>query len=83
MILFTAQLTIFIKIELLRAIKKYGMEKENVIYVGDEIRDIKAAMEAGIKVASVTWGYNFENVLSKYKPDFIINRPEDLLNLFK
>ncbi len=66
-----------------RAIKKYGMEKENVIYVGDEIRDIKAAMEAGIKVASVTWGYNFENVLSKYKPDFIINRPEDLLNLFK
>jgi len=66
-----------------RAIKKYGMEKENVIYVGDEIRDIKAAKEAGIKVASVTWGYNFENVLSKYKPDFIINRPEDLLNLFK
>ena len=66
-----------------RAIKKYGMEKENVIYVGDEIRDIKAAKEAGIKVASVTWGYNFENVLSKYKPDFIINQPEELLNLFK
>lgn len=66
-----------------RAIKKYGMEKENVIYVGDEIRDIKAAKEAGIKVASVTWGYNFENVLSKYNPDFIISQPEELLNLFK
>ena len=65
-----------------RAIKKYGMQKENVIYVGDEIRDIKAAKEAGIKVASVTWGYNFENVLSTYKPDFVINRPEDLLNLY-
>lgn len=66
-----------------RAVKKYGMEKENVIYVGDEIRDIKAAKEAGIKVASVTWGYNFENVLSTYKPDFIINQPQELLNLFK
>jgi len=65
-----------------RAIKKYGMEKENVIYVGDEIRDIKAAKEAGIKIASVTWGYNFENVLNKYKPDFIINKPEELLNLY-
>lgn len=65
-----------------RAVKKYGMEKENVIYVGDEIRDIKAAKEAGIKVASVTWGYNFENVLSTYKPDFIINKPKDLLNFY-
>lgn len=66
-----------------KAMKKYGMEKENVIYIGDEIRDVKAAKEAGIKVASVTWGYNFESVLSKYNPDFIINKPEELLNLFK
>lgn len=66
-----------------RAVKKYGMSKDNVIYVGDEIRDIKAAREAGVKVASVTWGYNFESVLSKYKPDFIINRPVELLQLFK
>ena len=65
-----------------RAIKKYGMEKENVIYIGDEIRDIKAAKEAGIKVASVTWGYNFESVLASYKPDFIVNQPKELLNLY-
>ncbi len=65
-----------------RAIKKYEMDKDDVIYVGDEIRDIKAAKEAGVKVAAVTWGYNFESVLNKYNPDFIINRPEELLNLF-
>jgi len=64
-----------------KAIKKFKMSRENVIYIGDEVRDIKAAKSAGIKVASVTWGYNFESVLSKYYPDFIIYKPKDLLNL--
>jgi phosphoglycolate phosphatase len=64
-----------------KAIEKFQMNKENVIYVGDEVRDIKAAKSIGIKVASVTWGYNFESVLSEYKPDFLIYRPKDLLNL--
>lgn len=66
-----------------RAVRKYGMDKKNVIYVGDEIRDIKAAKEAGLRIASVTWGYNFESVLVTYNPDFIINQPKDLLNSFK
>ena len=64
-----------------KAIEKFQMNKENVIYVGDEVRDIKAAKSIGIKVASVTRGYNFESVLSEYKPDFLIYRPKDLLNL--
>ncbi len=66
-----------------RAIRKYKLNKENTIYVGDEVRDIKAAKDAGIKVASVTWGYNFESTLSEHKPDFIINQPKDLLNFQK
>lgn len=66
-----------------KTIKKHKLDKSKVIYVGDEIRDIKAAKEAGVKVASVTWGYNFESLLSTHNPDFIINRPEELLNLVK
>lgn len=64
-----------------RAVKQYGLNKNNTIYVGDEVRDIRAAREAGVKVASVTWGYNFENVLSRYQPDYIINQPKDLLEI--
>jgi HAD superfamily hydrolase (TIGR01662 family) len=64
-----------------KAIKKYRMKKEDVIYIGDEVRDIHAAKKAGIKVASVTWGYNFESILSENKPDFIVSRPKDLLKL--
>lgn len=66
-----------------KAVKKFHMNKDSVVYVGDEVRDIKAAKEAGIKVASVTWGYNFENILSSHNPDFIVYRPKDLLNLIK
>ena len=66
-----------------KAVKKYNLNKENVIYIGDEIRDINAAKESGVKVASVTWGYNFESILAEHKPDYIINQPKDLLNLVK
>ncbi len=65
-----------------KAMKKYKLEKNNVIYVGDEVRDITAARNAGIRVASVTWGYNLESILFKNNPNYIINQPKDLL-IFK
>ena len=64
-----------------RVIRKLNLSKDEVIYIGDETRDIKAAREAGIRVAAVTWGYNVERVLSEYKPDFLIRRPVELLSL--
>ena len=66
-----------------RAIKKYRLEKEEVIYVGDEIRDIEGAQKAGIRVAAVIWGYNDFNLLEEGKPDFVIRKPQDLLKLFQ
>jgi len=63
------------------AIKKYGLSRPETLYIGDEIRDITAARSAGIKIASVTWGFNFESVLTEHKPDFIIYRPSELLDL--
>ncbi len=68
---------------LLNSLKRHHLKKEETIYVGDETRDIRAARAAGVKVASVTWGYNFESKLAEYKPDFIIDRPQDLLNLLQ
>lgn len=68
---------------LLYALKKQNLKKDETIYVGDETRDIKAARAAGLKIVSVTWGYNFESKLAEYKPDFIINRPQELLDLLQ
>jgi phosphoglycolate phosphatase len=68
---------------LIKSINKFRLNKEQTIYVGDETRDIKAARAAGVKIAAVTWGYNFESKLFEYKPDFFINRPKELLNLLQ
>jgi phosphoglycolate phosphatase-like HAD superfamily hydrolase len=64
-----------------KAIRKLKLTKADVIYIGDEVRDIDAARAAGIKIASVTWGYNLESVLTENKPDYLLNQPRDLLNL--
>ncbi|NMB91987.1 HAD-IA family hydrolase [candidate division WWE3 bacterium] len=64
-----------------KAIKKCKANKDDVIYIGDEIRDINAARSSGVKIASVAWGYNLESVLSSNNPDYIIYQPKDLLKL--
>ena len=52
-----------------------------VIYIGDETRDIEAAKKAGVKIAAVTWGYNSTKALQARKPDYIFNKPEELVEL--
>ncbi len=64
-----------------KLLKKYNYPKNNVLYIGDEVRDIDAAREAHIKIASVTWGFNSEKGLMKNNPDFVIKTPKDLKNI--
>ncbi len=63
------------------AIRKHKLLKEKIIYVGDETRDIQAAKKSKIKVAAVTWGFNSVHVLTKYNPDFILDQPQQLLEI--
>jgi len=64
-----------------RVLKKYEFFKRNVVYVGDEVRDIDAAREAGIKIVSVSWGFNSKEVLGSNKPNYIVDTPAELLGL--
>ncbi len=74
--------SVFGKTKSLRKIlKKERIAKTDSIYVGDETRDVEAAHKVGLKVASVTWGYNNKKILSTYRPDFLIEKPEDLLKI--
>lgn len=66
---------------LLKMIAANNLTLEQVIYVGDEARDIDAAHRLGIKAAAVTWGYNSTQALSKHNPDYILTCPEELLDL--
>ena len=52
-----------------------------VLYVGDEVRDIEAARKSRIKIVAVTWGFNDAQLLEEHKPDFLINKPSELLDI--
>ena len=68
-----------------RLLKKLMKEKRiphaDLIYIGDEIRDVEAAKKAGIKVIGVTWGYNTKTALLTSHPDHIVEKPEELKNI--
>jgi phosphoglycolate phosphatase-like HAD superfamily hydrolase len=59
------------------------VEKEEAIYIGDEVRDIEACKKCGIECIAVTWGFNDREILEKYNPDYLIDKPEQLLNILK
>jgi len=58
-----------------------NINPEEVIYVGDEIRDIDAAKKTGIKVIAVGWGFNSPQALAAQNPNFLIQHPQELIEI--
>lgn len=65
-----------------RILKEGDLNPENVYYIGDEVRDIVSANKAGIKTIAVTWGFNKKEILEKTKPDYLFEKPLQILELF-
>jgi len=55
-----------------------GRTPKDIIYVGDEVRDIEACRKVNIPIISVTWGFNDIEVLQKNSPEFLVNTPDEL-----
>jgi len=64
-----------------KLLKKEKIDRRNVIYVGDDTRDIEAAKEVGVRSIAVTWGFNTRIALSKVNPDWLISKPKELLQV--
>lgn len=68
----------------LRAIcKTFSLRPQEMLYVGDEIRDLKASQKAGVPVAAVTWGFNSRESLSAEQPQYVLDRPEQFLEIIR
>lgn len=66
----------------LRAIRKtFSLRTGEMLYIGDELRDVKASQKAGIPIAAVTWGFNSRESLAAESPDYLFNQPADFLRL--
>ena len=72
--------SLFGKDKVIRHMLTYeNISEKDIIYVGDETRDIEASKKAGIPVIAVSWGLNRRDVLASLHPDQIADAPKELL----
>ena len=63
--------------------KNHHVAKDEIILIADEHRDIVAAKKSDIRIISVTWGYDLEELLAKSNPDFLVRKPEDIMDIIR
>ncbi|MBD0379601.1 HAD-IA family hydrolase [Paenibacillus sedimenti] len=64
-----------------KMVKELSLKTEDVVYVGDEIRDIEACKKVNVTSVAVIWGYDSEELILKGKPDFIVHHPEEIARI--
>lgn len=62
-------------------IRHENIDLADVVYVGDETRDIEAAKKSNVVAIAVSWGFNTKEALAKQNPDFLIDKPQELINV--
>ncbi|AWK85512.1 HAD hydrolase-like protein [Azospirillum thermophilum] len=56
-----------------------GIHPRDAIAIGDEIRDIEAARQVGVRCAAVTWGYASAEALAARHPDLLLRSMEEVV----
>ena len=68
-----------------QVIKKFlqtnKLKGSEVIYIGDECRDIIACKKVPVKIIWVGWGYDSAELVTPEKPDYMVYMPEEILNI--
>ncbi len=64
-----------------RMLGREKIERHQIVYIGDETRDIEACRKAGIRVIAVSWGLNSRDLLASLHPDSLADDPAELLPL--
>src|SRR5213593_2341535 len=58
------------------------VEKERAVLIGDSTNDINGGHNAGIKVCAVGYGMGNREKMAACGPDWFIEKPEELIELF-
>lgn len=64
-----------------RYMKEFKVAKEEIIYVGDELRDIEACKKIPVKIIAVTWGFDSQQLLESEKPDYLVHSPREIVEV--
>jgi len=67
---------------LLHIMEKAGVPKERTVLVGDSTNDINGGHNAGIRVCAVGYGMGNRAKMEACQPDWFIEKPEQLMEIF-
>ncbi len=68
---------------ILFAMEKLGLNRDEVIMVGDSHIDIRTAKNAGVASAGATWGTLAKDLLLEVGPDYLLDSPSDLMSILE
>ena len=66
--------------KLRKLLKDERLTPQEVIYIGDEARDMEAAKKVGISPIGVSWGFNSQQTLRNAGAKELFKQPEELLS---
>lgn len=66
-----------------RFLRIQKLTKDEVLYVGDEVRDAEACNSIGVDCVSVTWGFNAREILEQHNPRYVADSPDELYKIIK
>ena len=67
----------------LKAVERLGVTPAETVFVGDSRHDLESGRAAGVKTAAVLWGPFDRPHLQDLAPDYWLEKPEDLRQLYQ
>lgn len=67
----------------LTAAKRLGAEPGECLYFGDTNTDMKTGKNAGMTTVGVLWGFRSREELEEFSPDYLIEKPENMIEILK
>lgn len=64
-----------------RFLREKQLKPSQIIYIGDEHRDLVACKKTGVKMIWVGWGYDAEEIIDPLKPDYKVYTPAEILKV--
>jgi len=66
-----------------KVLREHKLKHSEVVYVGDETRDIEASRKVKIDIIAVSWGFDSSRLLKKHAPSLLIDSPKEILSVLK
>jgi phosphoglycolate phosphatase-like HAD superfamily hydrolase len=64
-------------------LKKNKLSPGAVLYIGDDVGKIQKYRKIGLQVCGISWGLNSKEGIKQIKPNFLIDKPEELLEILQ